>query len=268
MAKITLGSRVKVFDPRLFIDDITTPPFVTILPATVVKKYSYIGVDGKYRGEVIDVKFDHRPDEISKCHFVEFIRVANDIKVGIDMGNKRAVKPGDTIIITNGYYIGEKFVAMPCPNAWKGYALFKEHVWIERDDKFLCFEQNEVSIVNCKQSLEINKMEKKETSPIAVTYSDLIEAYYKLSDRWAVYISIADNTDSAYRDKIKAEASAFLSEDHLHTLMSCGDIILSFNDRDDAYRCFSQILSVDNNNEIFGLYTFVSGPDGIEDENT
>ncbi len=62
---IDKGSRVKVFDHRLYEDDISTPLSVTMKPATVVKRHIY----GHYKRDVIDVIFDHKPTEISQCHF-------------------------------------------------------------------------------------------------------------------------------------------------------------------------------------------------------
>jgi hypothetical protein len=37
-AEIKEGSRVKVFDPRLFVDDFKTPLSMTVQPATVLRR--------------------------------------------------------------------------------------------------------------------------------------------------------------------------------------------------------------------------------------
>lgn len=55
------GDRVKVFDVLLFKDDITTPPSMTIQPATVTRG-NYTREDGE---EMIDVRFD-REDRLYK----------------------------------------------------------------------------------------------------------------------------------------------------------------------------------------------------------
>lgn len=62
---IQKGSRVKVFDHLLYEDDVSTPLSATVKPATVHKRYIY----GDHKRDVIDVIFDHRPDEISIAHF-------------------------------------------------------------------------------------------------------------------------------------------------------------------------------------------------------
>jgi hypothetical protein len=62
------GTRVKVFDHRLFVDDKSTPLSVTMKPATVVCWYGYESRFGRY-SDLIDVVFDHRPDEVSHRHF-------------------------------------------------------------------------------------------------------------------------------------------------------------------------------------------------------
>jgi len=75
---IEVGSRVWVFDHRLFDNDITTPLSVTMKKATVIKVYQEEG-KLKYSRPVADVTFDYRPDEISKAHFVSQI---DEIKAG------------------------------------------------------------------------------------------------------------------------------------------------------------------------------------------
>ena len=67
MEEIKKGSRIKLFDFRLFIDDKTTPPSMTFKPATVIKRHPNAHHE---EDTLVDVKFDHRPDEISKCHFI------------------------------------------------------------------------------------------------------------------------------------------------------------------------------------------------------
>jgi len=71
---IMQGSRVLVFDPRLFKDDKTTPFSITMKPATVVFRYGYVS---QYWGwkydDVVDVVFDHDPHRISRGHFTKFV---------------------------------------------------------------------------------------------------------------------------------------------------------------------------------------------------
>lgn len=70
------GTRVKLFDPLLYHDDIKTPLSATVKKATVVKWYGksvppISGEDGsnwEYEN-LVDVRFDHRPDSISHGHF-------------------------------------------------------------------------------------------------------------------------------------------------------------------------------------------------------
>lgn len=66
------GSRVKVFDHRLYSDDITTPLSVTMKEATVVEVYQE-KKNLKFSQMVADVIFDYRPNEISQAHFVHQI---------------------------------------------------------------------------------------------------------------------------------------------------------------------------------------------------
>lgn len=67
------GSRVTIFDPLLFKDDISTPPFITIKPATVVRRYGFKNKHGVYP-DCIDVVFDHRPGKVSHGHFTKAAR--------------------------------------------------------------------------------------------------------------------------------------------------------------------------------------------------
>lgn len=69
------GTRVIVFDYLIYKDDVTTPLSMTLKPATVVCHYGalkeYYSRDlslGPY-SSLIDVRFDHRPEKISKGHF-------------------------------------------------------------------------------------------------------------------------------------------------------------------------------------------------------
>jgi len=64
------GSRVKVFDGRLFHDNMTTPLSVTMRSATVKRLYWEKGEFGR---KLADVEFDYRPGEISRGHFVDLI---------------------------------------------------------------------------------------------------------------------------------------------------------------------------------------------------
>ncbi len=72
MNDILPGDRVMAFDPFLFKDDVSTPLSYTVRPATVVARYgyktSYDGVECIY-DDLVDVQFDHRPEQISHGHF-------------------------------------------------------------------------------------------------------------------------------------------------------------------------------------------------------
>jgi hypothetical protein len=76
------GDRVKVFDHRLFVDDIKTPLFMTMQPATVVrrygipdKKYPICGISLGPYPDVVDVVFDREPDRESKGHFTNGVEI-------------------------------------------------------------------------------------------------------------------------------------------------------------------------------------------------
>lgn len=81
MNKPVLPRRVKVFDHRLFRNDKATPLKVTMRRATIVKRYSLTRncqtfVD-RYRyhyDDLVDVVFDHRPNEISRGHFAYAVK--------------------------------------------------------------------------------------------------------------------------------------------------------------------------------------------------
>lgn len=88
------GDRVLVFDSLLFENDIKTPLSHTVRPATVVARYGYHsfwrlnkfdlqkamnGESTLYPGgyetwkypDLVDVRFDHRPERISQGHFTD-----------------------------------------------------------------------------------------------------------------------------------------------------------------------------------------------------
>jgi len=69
------GTRVKVFDPFLFKDDKKTPLSVTMKPGTVTRWYGYRHPERGPYENLIDVRFDHRPDDISHGHFVNFAEI-------------------------------------------------------------------------------------------------------------------------------------------------------------------------------------------------
>ena len=66
--KLSVGDRVRVFDPTLYVDDESTPPSVTMRPATVVGVRSEPGYP-----ELYDVNFDHRG--LSRGHFPPIARI-------------------------------------------------------------------------------------------------------------------------------------------------------------------------------------------------
>lgn len=75
------GTRVLVFDNRLYKNDLVTPLTMTMKEATVVcrygrpiTKYSDDLTLGPYP-DLVDVVFDHRPNEISKGHFTNGVEV-------------------------------------------------------------------------------------------------------------------------------------------------------------------------------------------------
>jgi len=72
------GVRVMVFDPRLFKDDVTTPLSHTVRPATVVSRYGKIERYYEERvqyPDLVDVRFDHRPNDISGGHFTSGVHL-------------------------------------------------------------------------------------------------------------------------------------------------------------------------------------------------
>lgn len=69
------GTRVTVFDHRLFENDVSTPLSHTVRPATVKRWYGYRSRHYGVYGNLIDVEFDHRPEEVSKGHFADHVEV-------------------------------------------------------------------------------------------------------------------------------------------------------------------------------------------------
>lgn len=73
--EIMPGDRVRVFDHRLFKDDVSTPLSHTVRQATVVCRYGKVVfypacMEKPWRyPDLCDVVFDHRPNEVSKGHF-------------------------------------------------------------------------------------------------------------------------------------------------------------------------------------------------------
>lgn len=78
MNSIGVGSRVLVFDPTLYQNDISTPLECTMRPATV-QRYGILqhtcgsAVLGPYP-DVVDVRFDHRPERVSHSHFTNYLK--------------------------------------------------------------------------------------------------------------------------------------------------------------------------------------------------
>lgn len=69
------GTRVRVFDTRLYKDDVSTPPSTTMRAATVKRWYGYRSQHhGVYENQ-IDIEFDHRPGEVSRGHFANGVEV-------------------------------------------------------------------------------------------------------------------------------------------------------------------------------------------------
>lgn len=65
------GTKVLVFDNSLFVDDRSTPSSATWNVATIIRHYGKI-IGGWRYPDLVDVRFDHRPDTISKCHITEY----------------------------------------------------------------------------------------------------------------------------------------------------------------------------------------------------
>jgi len=74
------GTRVLVFDYRLYRDDVSTPLSHTMRPGTVKRWYCQRcgwPCEDHVDGNVVDVEFDHRPGGISKGHFTDYVEVIN-----------------------------------------------------------------------------------------------------------------------------------------------------------------------------------------------
>lgn len=68
------GDRVLAFDHLLYRDDVSTPCSVTVRPATVLARY---GTESKRFGrypDLVDLLFDHRPEQSSYGHFTHGVR--------------------------------------------------------------------------------------------------------------------------------------------------------------------------------------------------
>lgn len=70
------GTRVKVFDCRLYTDDVSTPLTMTMQDATVVRWY---GMRSPHSGmiypDLIDVEFDYKPGEVSHGYFSSTVKM-------------------------------------------------------------------------------------------------------------------------------------------------------------------------------------------------
>jgi len=71
--EIMPGDRVMMFDNTLWIDDKKTPLSHTVRPATIIRRYGKRDPKFGIYPDLIDVRFDHRPDKISKGHFISCI---------------------------------------------------------------------------------------------------------------------------------------------------------------------------------------------------
>lgn len=75
------GDRIKLFDPLLFKDDISTPLSHTIRPTTVIRRYKkqvkIFNTQKPVYDDLIDVIFDHRPNKISFAHFTHMAKIAD-----------------------------------------------------------------------------------------------------------------------------------------------------------------------------------------------
>lgn len=74
--------RVLVFDPLFY--DVKTPSSITMKPATIVCRYGIKEPKNKFHPadwiyeDLIDVRFDHRPERISYGHFTSGIKPINE----------------------------------------------------------------------------------------------------------------------------------------------------------------------------------------------
>ncbi len=84
-SSILPGSRVIVFDSRLYVDDRLTPLSTTMRPATVVRRYGKLETKttdedlrlGNYP-DLVDVVFDHRPFAVSNGHFTSGVKILEE----------------------------------------------------------------------------------------------------------------------------------------------------------------------------------------------
>ncbi len=83
--EILPGTRVRVFDYTLFKDDKSTPLSMTVKPGIVVKRYGYKNSFGWIYPDLVDIKFDHRPERISKGHFTDRIKI-------LEINNERVLE--------------------------------------------------------------------------------------------------------------------------------------------------------------------------------
>ena len=74
MATIMPGTKVKVFDSRIFKNDIDTPLSMTMRQATVIKRYGYKNPKGWIYPDLVDVIFDGDTERISHGHFTERVQ--------------------------------------------------------------------------------------------------------------------------------------------------------------------------------------------------
>lgn len=69
------GTKVMVYDPRLYKDDVTTPISMTVKEARVIRWYGMRSEKFGLYPELIDVEFMHRPGETSVGHFTTNVEV-------------------------------------------------------------------------------------------------------------------------------------------------------------------------------------------------
>jgi hypothetical protein len=77
-SEIIIGSRVLVYDGINFVNDKLTPYHFLMKPATIVNRYGKISpYHGNYP-DLVDVIFDERPNEISKGHFTDRVKILEE----------------------------------------------------------------------------------------------------------------------------------------------------------------------------------------------
>jgi hypothetical protein len=64
------GTRAMVFDSRLFKNDRDTPLSITIQRATIIDERK-----DKLGRRIFDVVFDYRPEDVSRGHFANTVRI-------------------------------------------------------------------------------------------------------------------------------------------------------------------------------------------------